>query len=192
MSDNHFELTNQEKKKLLQIARSTINEYLVTGKSLKIEKSELTSSLEMDCGAFVTLHKDKALRGCIGRLVTDESLYIIVQKMAIAAATEDSRFSVVEKDELNNIDLEISVLTPLEKIELIDEIEIGRHGIYIKKGFSSGTFLPQVAVESQWTKEEFLGYCAKHKVGIGWDGWKDADIYTFEAIVFSEEESKNK
>lgn len=188
MSENQFKLTNQEKEKLLQIARSTINEYLATGKVLKIEKSELTCTMEEDCGAFVTLHKDGALRGCIGRFVANEPLYIIVQRMAIAAATEDSRFSVVKKDELNKIDLEISVLTPLQKIDSIDEIELGRHGIYIKKGFSSGTFLPQVATESGWTKEEFLGYCAKNKVGIGWNGWKDADIYTYEAIVFSEKE----
>lgn len=190
MSENQFKLTNQEKAKLLEIARNTINHYLKTGKYLKINDSELTSNMNADCGAFVTLHKDGALRGCIGRFVADEPLYAIVQKMAIAASTEDSRFPVVEKQEMEEIDLEISVLTPLKKIESIDEIEMGRHGIYIKKGFSTGTFLPQVAIETGWTKEEFLGYCAKNKAGIGWDGWKDADLYVYEALVFGEHDIK--
>jgi hypothetical protein len=112
--------------------------------------------------------------------------------MAIAAATEDHRFPTVEKDEMSEIDLEISVLTPLKKIDSIDEIEIGRHGIYIKKGFATGTFLPQVAVETGWTREEFLGYCARNKARIGWDGWKDADIYIYEALVFSEKDIKKE
>lgn len=190
MSENQFKLTIQEKEKLLQIARNTIDEYLSTGKYLKVDKSELTSAMESDCGAFVTLHKDGALRGCIGRFVADEPLYAIVQKMAVAAATEDHRFPVVEKNEMKDIDVEISVLTPLKKIDSIDEIEMGKHGIYIKKGFASGTFLPQVATETGWTKEEFLGYCARNKAGIGWDGWKDADIYTYEALVFGEKDFK--
>lgn len=186
MSENRFELTIQEKEKLLQIARNTIKEYVSSGNSLKIDTSELTSALEAECGAFVTLHKDGALRGCIGRFVADEPLYLIVQKMAIAAATQDSRFPSIKKEELSEIDLEISVLTPLKKIDSIDEIEMGRHGIYIKKGFASGTFLPQVAIETGWTKEEFLGYCSRNKAGLGWDGWKNADLYTYEAFVFDE------
>ena len=192
MSENQFKLTNQEKEKLLQIARTTIDEYLSTGKILKIDKSELTSAMESDCGAFVTLHKAGVLRGCIGRFVSDEPLHAIVQKMAIAAATEDHRFPTVEKDEMSEIDLEISVLTPLKKIDSIDEIEMGRHGIYIKKGFATGTFLPQVAVETGWTREEFLGYCARNKARIGWDGWKDADIYIYEALVFGEKDIKKE
>lgn len=186
MSENQFILNNKEKEKLLQIARTTINDYLSTGEMPVIDKSELSSVLKTECGAFVTLHKDGALRGCIGRFTANEPLYVIVQKMAIAAATEDHRFSIVKKDEMKEIDLEISVLTPLRKIESIDEIEMGRHGIYIKKGLSSGTFLPQVAIETGWTKEEFLGYCARNKAGIGWNGWKDADIYIYEAFVFGE------
>lgn len=192
MSENQFKLTNQEKVQLLEIARNTINHYLTTGKYLKINESDLTKTMKSDCGSFVTLHKDGALRGCIGRFVADEPLYAIVQKMAVAAATEDHRFLVVKKDEMDKIDLEISVLTPLQKIESIDEIEMGRHGIYIKKGFASGTFLPQVAIETGWTKEEFLGYCAKNKAGLGWDGWKDAEIYIYEALVFGENDIKKE
>lgn len=188
MSENQFKLTDQEKQKLLNIARSTIEEYLKSGKTISVNKSEVSEALESNCGAFVTLHKKGALRGCIGRFVADESLYVIVQKMAIAAATEDHRFPTVESDELSEIEIEISVLTPLKKIDSIDEIEMGRHGVYIKKGFASGTFLPQVAIETGWTKEEFLGYCARNKAGLGWEGWKGADIYTYEALVFSEDE----
>jgi hypothetical protein len=108
--------------------------------------------------------------------------------MAIAAATEDYRFPQVQPDEIAGLEIEISALTPMRKIASIDEIKLGRHGIYIKKGNRSGTFLPQVATETGWTKEEFLGHCARDKAGLAWDGWKDAEIYVFEATVFSEEE----
>ncbi len=190
MIPGEFTLTTQEKKKLLDIARKTINEYLDSGKYPDIDETNISHTMKSDCGAFVTLHKDGVLRGCIGRFVTDDPLYHIIQKMAVAAATQDQRFPMVIKDEMDNIDIEISVLTPLKRIESIDEIEMGKHGIYIKKGFASGTFLPQVATETGWTKEEFLGYCARNKAGIGWDGWKDAEIYTYEALVFGENDLK--
>jgi uncharacterized protein (TIGR00296 family) len=104
--------------------------------------------------------------------------------MTDASATRDTRFYPVRKEEFNDIKIEISVLTPLKKINDISEIELGKHGIYIKKGYYSGTFLPQVATKTGWTLEEFLGHCARDKAHIGWDGWKDAEIYTYEAIVF--------
>jgi uncharacterized protein (TIGR00296 family) len=106
--------------------------------------------------------------------------------MAVAAGTQDYRFPKVSKDEMDDIEIEISVLSPLKKIESIDEIELGKHGIYIKKGLSSGTFLPQVAKHTGWTLEEFLGHCSRDKARIGWEGWKNAEIYTYEAFVFSE------
>lgn len=190
MIENDFTLTNQEKKKLLEIARKTIHEYLNSGKYPDIDETNITQTMKSECGAFVTLHKEGELRGCIGRFVADDPLYQIVQKMAVAAATQDHRFPMVTEDEMGNIDIEISVLTPLKRIESIDEIMMGKHGIYIKKGFASGTFLPQVATETGWTKEEFLGYCARNKAGIGWEGWKDAEIYTYEALVFEENEFK--
>jgi AmmeMemoRadiSam system protein A len=104
--------------------------------------------------------------------------------MARAAAFEDPRFMPVTADELADIDIEISVLTPMRRIESLDEFELHRHGIYIRKGYRSGTFLPQVADEVNWTKEEFVSHCAQDKAGIGWDGWKDAELYVYEAIVF--------
>ena len=109
-----------------------------------------------------------------------------VARMARAAAFEDPRFTPVTSDELADIDIEISVLTPMRRIQSLDEFELHRHGIYIRKGYRSGTFLPQVADEVNWTKEEFVSHCAQDKAGIGWDGWKDkdAELYVYEAIVF--------
>jgi AmmeMemoRadiSam system protein B/AmmeMemoRadiSam system protein A len=179
-------LTKEDKQELLMIARSTLEIYLKQGKTPEFDASHLSKNLLQACGAFVTLNKDHNLRGCIGRFTSDEPLYKVVQEMAIAAATNDYRFDQVQYPELKNIKIEISVLTPMKKIKSIDEIILGKHGIYIVKGSASGTFLPQVATETKWTKEEFLGHCARDKAGIGWDGWKNADIYIYEAIVFEE------
>ena len=111
-------------------------------------------------------------------------MHEIVAEMARAAAFEDPRFKPVTRDELNDLDIEISVLTPMRRIQSLDEFELHRHGIYIKKGYRSGTFLPQVADEVNWTKEEFVGHCSQDKAGLGWDGWHDAELYVYEAIVF--------
>ena len=123
-------------------------------------------------------------RGCIGHFGEDVPLHEIVAEMARAAAFEDPRFMPVTYDELADIDIEISVLTPMRRIQSLDEFELHRHGIYIRKGYRSGTYLPQVADEVNWTKEEFVCHCAQDKAGIGWDGWKDAELYVYEAIVF--------
>jgi len=115
-------------------------------------------------------------------------LYQVIQEMAVASATQDYRFSPVQFNEVDGLEIEISVLSPMKRISDIRELKLGRDGIYIKKGSAAGTFLPQVATETGWTKEEFLGHCARDKAGIGWDGWKDAELYTYEATVFSESE----
>jgi AmmeMemoRadiSam system protein B/AmmeMemoRadiSam system protein A len=184
----NFSLTNEEKEKLLRIARVTIQTFLEKGEIRDVETSGLSPRLLKPMGAFVTLTKQQALRGCIGQFYSEQPLYKVVQDMAIAAAFRDYRFPKVTRDELDLLEIEISVLTPMKKIESIDEIEPGIHGIYIKKGSKSGTFLPQVATQTGWNIEEFLGHCARDKAGIGWDGWKDADIYTYEAYVFKEHE----
>jgi hypothetical protein len=153
-----------------------------------VDADGLTAALKTPCGAFVTLTKHDMLRGCIGRFDAPDPLFEVVRQMAIASATQDSRFDPVAPGELRDIEIEISVLSPMEKISSIDRIQLGKHGIYIRKGMRSGTFLPQVATETGWTREEFLGHCARDKAGIGWDGWKDADLYIYEALVFSERE----
>ncbi|HPS27963.1 MAG TPA: AmmeMemoRadiSam system protein A, partial [Bacteroidales bacterium] len=188
--NGEFSLSSEDKEDLMGIARNTLTEYIKNGKIPAVDSSGFSGTIKQNCGAFVTLHKQGRLRGCIGRFEADKPLYLVVQDMTIAAATEDYRFSRVVSDELSTIDMEISVLSPLKLIKSIDEFELGKHGIYIKKGSRGGTFLPQVATETGWTKEEFLGHCAQDKAGIGWTGWKDADIYIYTAIVFGEKDIK--
>jgi hypothetical protein len=183
-----FNLTDNDKRELLKLARKTIADYLSGTIPTPPDESKLSSTLKTNAGAFVTLHNHGKLRGCIGNFSTTTPLYRVVMAMAISAATEDYRFESVTADELNDIDIEISVLTPMKRISHIKEIELGKHGIYIKKGGRSGTFLPQVAKETRWSLDEFLGHCSRDKAGIGWDGWRDAEIFTYEAIVFDEKE----
>ena len=177
-----FSLSDEEKKMLKDIAYKSIKDSL-DGKPIS-NPPTLTFHLSSKCGAFVSLHKQGRLRGCIGHFGEDTPLYEIVAEMARAAAFEDPRFSPLHRDELDDIDIEISVLTPMRRIQSLDEFELHRHGIYIRKGYRSGTFLPQVADEVNWTKEEFVGHCSQDKAGLGWDGWKDAELYVYEAIVF--------
>ena len=181
-ADSGFHLSDDEKRMLKEIALTSIKDSL-DGKRIA-DPMSLTATLKQKCGAFVSLHKQGRLRGCIGHFGEDVPLHEIVAEMARAAAFEDPRFSPVRKEELENVDIEISVLTPMRRIQSLDEFELHRHGIYIRKGYRSGTFLPQVADEVNWTKEEFVSHCAQDKAGIGWDGWKDAELYVYEAIVF--------
>ena len=176
-----FDLTSEDRKMLKSIAYHTIK---ATLEGKKYEPGKLSDVLLTKCGAFVSLHKKGRLRGCIGHFGEDMPLYQVVEHMAKAAAFEDPRFYGVTMEELDDIDIEISVLTPMKRIQSIDEFELGKQGIFIRKGYHTGTFLPQVADEVSWTKEEFLGHCSQDKAGIGWDGWKTAELYTYEAIVF--------
>ncbi|MDZ7636382.1 MAG: AmmeMemoRadiSam system protein A [Bacteroidales bacterium] len=152
----------------------------------------LTARLKEPLGAFVTITKDGDLRGCIGRFTSTEPLWKVIGDMALEAAFGDPRFPVLTSAEYPAIHLEISVLGPMKKINEISEIKIGKHGIYLKKGFRSGTLLPQVAEERRWSAEQFLGYCARDKAGIGWDGWKDkeTEIFVYEAYVFGDQEEQ--
>ena len=176
-----FDLTSEDRKQLKSIAYHTIK---ATLEGKKYEPGRLSDVLLAKCGAFVSLHKKGRLRGCIGHFGEDMPLYQVVEHMAKAAAFEDPRFYGVTMEELDDIDIEISVLTPMKRIQSIDEFELGKQGIFMRKGYHTGTFLPQVADEVSWTKEEFLGHCSQDKAGIGWDGWKTAELYTYEAIVF--------
>ena len=179
-----FSLSDEEKKTLKDIAYNSIKDSLDGKRIAQPTLNSQFSILNSKCGAFVSLHKQGRLRGCIGHFGEDVPLYEIVAEMARAAAFEDPRFLPVTRDELDDLDIEISVLTPMRRIQSLDEFQLHRHGIYIKKGYRSGTFLPQVADEVNWTKEEFVGHCSQDKAGLGWDGWKDAELYVYEAIVF--------
>jgi len=141
-------------------------------------------------GAFVTLNEHGQLRGCIGNIIGRQPLYLTVRDMAIESATGDPRFPPVNLSELKEIEIEISVLSPLEKVDSADKIQLGIHGVIVKKGTNSGVFLPQVATETGWTKEEFLSQLCAQKAGLDPRAWKDksTELYIFSAEVFSEKE----
>jgi AmmeMemoRadiSam system protein B/AmmeMemoRadiSam system protein A len=183
-----FSLSHSEKAELLKIARNTMSLYVQSKRTPEINPKQLSKNLTTQLGAFVTIKEKGELRGCIGRFIADQPLYQVIQNMAIAAATQDPRFDPVTSSEVEKVEIEISVLSPLQRIKSIDEIILGKHGIYLKSGMANGTFLPQVATETGWTKEEFLGHCSRDKAGLGWDGWKRAEIYVYTAEVFSEKE----
>lgn len=183
-----FDLDARDKKELIKIARTTMKEYILRQKTPEINTTGFSRTLMAPSGAFVTLKEEGVLRGCIGRFIADEPLWKVVQEMAIASSTQDNRFPPVGPKEIDKISIEISVLSPMRKIKSIEEIQLGKDGIYITKGNTSGTFLPQVARETGWSKADFVGHCSRDKAGLGWDGWKNADLYVYEADVFSEEE----
>lgn len=178
-------LTTEQKKALLKLARETIEKYLKDGSCASLPETK--GALGEVCGAFVTLHKKGSLRGCIGNMIGQAPLVETIQNMAIAAATEDPRFPEVTANEMAEIDIEISVLSPLKKIKDVAEIEVGRHGILMRRGTRQGVLLPQVATEWKWDREEFLRHTSL-KAGLPADAWKDPEtmIEIFSAEVFGE------
>lgn len=181
-------LSTSDKANLIRIARTSLETFIRKGKIHSVEPGDYSENLRLRCGAFVSLHKNGKLRGCTGRLRTEDPLCKLVRDMAISASTKDYRFRAVNSSELGEIDLELSVLTPPVRLNDPSDIVLGKHGIYLKLGDNTGTFLPQVAEQTGWNVEEFLGHCARDKAGIGWYGWKNAELYTYEAIVFSEDQ----
>jgi hypothetical protein len=177
-----------QKKRLLEIARKSIEAYLESGKKLEVNNDDPALAKEM--GAFVTLNERGRLRGCIGSLIGREPLYLTVRDMAVEAAVGDPRFSPLGLSELKDVEIEISVLSPLERIDNPDQIQMGRHGVLVRKGFNSGVYLPQVAVDTGWPKEKFLSSLCADKAGLSPDAWKDktTEIYIFTAEVFSEQD----
>ncbi len=183
-------LSKEQKKMLLQIAMDEVLRHLIPeGKKRKQEKI-IPEALRAKCGAFVSLYVGNQLRGCIGTFSEDEPLYKNIKKMTHSAATLDTRFSPIKAEEIGQLRIEISVLSPRVPIGGPEEIEIGRHGIYMELGSNRGTLLPQVALAQHWTVEDFLGNCAQHKAGLDWDGWKSARLFTYEAIVFDSGEDE--
>ena len=182
-------MNDNSKKELLGIARKCIDAVINEKKiNLICDNHELQNKQ----GVFVTLKNNGKLRGCLGHFKSDIPLYKLVAKTAASSATEDSRFTFdrIVPDEVDDLDIEISVLSPLKKINNPLNIELGVNGIYIKKGFNLGCFLPQVAIETGWSKEEFLSNCCSAKAGLAADAWKDNDveIFIFTAEIFSEKD----
>jgi AmmeMemoRadiSam system protein A len=180
-------LSREERESLLALARNTIK-----GKLEGIDMPRYVPPgpvLEEPRGAFVTIHKKGSLRGCIGIVEAIKPLWRTVHEMAVASAFQDPRFPPLEKNEYDEIDIEISVMSPVERVDSVDEIEVGTHGIIIKRGFQQGLLLPQVAREEGWNRDTFLQHTC-YKAGLMGECWKKqgTEIYVFSAEVFSERE----
>jgi uncharacterized protein (TIGR00296 family) len=192
-----FELSLEEGKFLIHLARNAVKEYLETGKTVKAPESTPKKLFE-HCGVFVTINSlkkgEKALRGCIGYPYPTNPLVEAVIDSAINAATQDPRFYPLSSSEMDKVVFEVSVLTPPEAVEVKNpkeywaKIKVGEDGLIVEKGFFKGLLLPQVPVEWGWCEEEFLCQCCV-KAGLPPDSWltKGAKIYKFRAIIFEEE-----
>ncbi len=182
------ELTDKEKETLFAIADDTLKWCVGGGKGkFSFDKYELTDKLKADTGTFVTLKIGGRLRGCIGSLVPREALYRSVHGNAINASMRDSRFRPVTPGELRQIDVHISILSPIVEIPSLDEFGIGEHGIIIEKGGHCAVYLPEVAVEQKWTKEETLSSLSM-KAGMSPNAWREGTRYkTFSSVVLSRE-----
>lgn len=179
-------MNDQQKQTLLKVARDTVEVVIRRQEITKFESDD--PELNAPCGCFVTLKNHDRLRGCIGQFTSDSPLIELVAEMAKASATGDPRFLAdpITAGELEKLDVEISVLSPLQKTDDPLSLKLGVDGIYIKKGRASGCFLPQVATEAGWGKEEFLSNCCAHKAGLAPDAWKDpeTEVYLFTAEIF--------
>ena len=180
-----FSFNEHEQKTMFKIAKNSISSKF-KGTKAPYQEDTLPENLKQNFGAFITIKKAGQLRGCIGKFISSESLHKVISYSAFASAFEDPRFPPLTENEFAEIELGITVLGPLKRISDPNDIIIGKHGIYIKKDFRSGTLLPQVAVEQGWNVEQFLGYTSAEKAGLGWDGWKTAELYVYEGIVLNE------
>jgi hypothetical protein len=184
-------LDETEQRELLVLARATIESHLRNGSTPALKAR--TGRLAEPRGAFVTLHEQGQLRGCIGYIEGIKPLHETIRDMAIAASTEDPRFPPVTEPELKRIDIEITVLTPLERCtDPRHEVIAGAHGIVVKRGSRQGVFLPQVATEAGWDTETLLSQCCAGKAGLPADAWKDktTEVYRFSGQVFGERQLK--
>lgn len=183
-------MNNEVKKRLLEIARTSA--FAAAGGESPPAFSESDPALNEKCGAFVTIKNHGRLRGCLGNFTSDEPLYKLVANMAAASVTQDPRFTSdpITLSEMDDIDIEISILSPLQKVDDPLDFELGKDGVYIKRGAASGCFLPQVAVETGWSKEEFLSLCCEGKAGLPPDAWRDpeTEVYIFAAEIISEKD----
>jgi AmmeMemoRadiSam system protein B/AmmeMemoRadiSam system protein A len=184
-----LELTRPERKKLLEIARSSVGGAVRDGRLIELDGGA-TATLQRALGAFVTLTEEGRLRGCIGYVTPTKPLWETVRDVAALAAVRDRRFDPVGERELSSLEYEISVLSPLRHIADVDQIEVGRDGLLIKKGGAEGLLLPQVASERGWDRATFLRQTCL-KAGLPPDAWKDADtdLFAFTAVVFGDHDT---
>jgi AmmeMemoRadiSam system protein A len=183
-------LSAADEQLLLHVAREGIEAHF-KGKAATPVKTDSAVLCE-NRGAFVSLHRQGQLRGCIGYIEAVKPLLQTVREMAVAAAFHDPRFRPLQADELAGLSIEISVLSPLRLINSTDEIEVGKHGLYIVNGFNRGLLLPQVATQYHWDRLQFLEQtCCK--AGLPPDAWKDPQtkIYVFSAAVFADQPHKS-
>ena len=179
-------MNDEQKQVLLKVAADTVAA-IVKGQGPD-EFSSDDAELNRRCGCFVTLKTGDQLRGCIGQFTSDEPLIKLIRDVAIQSTAADPRFvnNRISGAELSKLDIEISVLSELKLADDPLSLRLGVDGIYIKRGCAGGCFLPQVATEAGWTKEEFLSYCCSHKAGLEPDAWKDGEteVYLFGAEIF--------
>lgn len=181
-----FDIGIDDKTSLLKFSRYCLEEELNVNHCVFPISPSFIESFSVKFGVFVSLYKNDELRACLGLMSSDLPLYKTLKKMTVAAAKRDYRFKPINKKEVPFLLIEISIISPMQQVKNISEIELGKHGIYIEKDGRTGTFLPQVAENNNWTLEEFLGNCSESKVGIGWDGWESANIYIYETDIFRE------
>ena len=178
-----FQLTDDDQRRLLQIARNAVRSYLL-GQPPRL--GEMPPGVLTEPHAlFVSIHKGADLRGCIGNIHPAGPLYRSVAECAIGAAVGDPRFMPLAAPELPEVEFEISVLSPLQRIDDIGEIQIGKHGLVVSKGAARGLLLPQVATIYNWDRERFLQETCR-KAGLKSDDWKNATVQSFSALVFDE------
>lgn len=172
--------TEEERKELINIAKKAITDYVLNKSEPEIEVKN--PKFKTDGAVFVTIKKHGFLRGCIGHIHAIMPLYQSIIKNAVAACSGDPRFSPMTKEDLKDMEVEISILSPFIHIKDAKNIQVGKHGLYIIKGMHSGLLLPQVATEFGWNREEFLEHVCS-KAGLPKDAWKDAELYTFTAEI---------
>jgi AmmeMemoRadiSam system protein A len=177
-------LSQEAGRALLSLARHAIERFL-SNQSGEVDRPP-HPELMRPFGLFVTLKKKDALRGCIGQLWPDAPVFRLVEDLAVSSASRDLRFPPLRSHEWPDIEIEVSVLSPLVRMKDISELKIGTHGILLKRDALSGVYLPEVAVESGWDAEQFLSHCAREKAGLADGDWKSCEVYLFTTQAFKE------
>ncbi len=194
MAQNHdvspeIDLTPEEKKRLIEIAREAVKSHVLNKPSEKLDLTKLPENLKKERGIFVTLKRGKQLRGCIGHILPMGPLYREAGDVAVTSATEDPRFPEVSAAEIDQLHFEITILSPMRQVSDPSEVVPGKHGLMIRSGFYQGLLLPQVAAEYNWTREEFLSHTCL-KAGLPPNAWtkEGTEILVFTADYFEEGE----